>query len=622
MPQGPAQSPYQARLATHFQAPARPAPLELDDFFIGRLLQGLIGGATLPYDVVRGDVQAQQIFEHDPEVMERISGLGDLTPIGALGGLGRGVGRGVLRAGEEAIPEGEFPWDFFPDPQQVVDVPPQDASSWLEEAIKNLHLQAKKDYNPEEEIFIPYEPVSGPAPAHVPLPNVESEFPSLEDFLKSDEYKDYVSNIKITHEEPLSEESIFPIEGMSPEELFDEIPGHPNATAAQLADYQGDVEILGKTVADQLWATFPPDNMGGKPALTSNFITEAFKQVPFEPELTPAELNEYAKTLGYNVADASWGPKPNAAPSVPTPEHVWDEWTGIPGLEDDFDWMPEEGAGIEQLLESLMPLQEKLPDQTIEFNDLIKNLQFLQEQAKNNANPVTLPTMPTPAVLPTADGAFETALRNEPWALSLAERMQPFLEGRSPFVRIVRDNPEGSLDMEAKQLYEALQGYPTPDPELGFDPRTFYHGSPNIFTEFRSLNGPQREAAVFFAPHPLISTRYGHNIYPARLRMRNAAGVDMEGNYYPKGPKGLELRSFMQAARNRGNDALVARNMRDLGGLQDQFMVFDPVNIRSLNAKFDPKKLDLPHLLAGLAGGGALLNLPQLLQQLEDDGTL
>jgi hypothetical protein len=84
---------------------------------------------------------------------------------------------------------------------------------------------------------------------------------------------------------------------------------------------------------------------------------------------------------------------------------------------------------------------------------------------------------------------------------------------------------------------------------------------------------------------------------------------------YPKGKFktvdfGGEKRGRKEAidlAISEGYDGVILKNHYDAGGVQDQYVVFDPANIRSVNAAFDPAKTDSPNLLAG--GAAAAVGL-------------
>lgn len=104
--------------------------------------------------------------------------------------------------------------------------------------------------------------------------------------------------------------------------------------------------------------------------------------------------------------------------------------------------------------------------------------------------------------------------------------------------------------------------------------------------------------------------KYGANILSTHLRMKNPFIKDYKGGTYRDEP----YSKVIQEALDKGHDGVILKNTRDsMGGeqpLTDVAVVFDPSQIRSKFAEFDPTKKDLADLSAGVAalpGLGALL---------------
>lgn len=108
----------------------------------------------------------------------------------------------------------------------------------------------------------------------------------------------------------------------------------------------------------------------------------------------------------------------------------------------------------------------------------------------------------------------------------------------------------------------------------------------------------------------------GQNIMPVASRGRylkhDAKGESFEG-------LGEVFSEIIRRARAGGYDGVEFKNLDDAVGLTDSLathrVTFDPSNIRSVNAAFDPAKADSSDLLAGIGGlapiaGGAALMAP------------
>ena len=106
--------------------------------------------------------------------------------------------------------------------------------------------------------------------------------------------------------------------------------------------------------------------------------------------------------------------------------------------------------------------------------------------------------------------------------------------------------------------------------------------------------------------------RRGQNIMPL-LTSKNLNEVDMLGQSFDDVPG--EINQHLLSAKQQGRDGVRFLNLDDAVGLVDKpathLAVFDPANIRSVNAAFDPAKKESSNLLAGVTGasvlGGGLL---------------
>ncbi len=173
--------------------------------------------------------------------------------------------------------------------------------------------------------------------------------------------------------------------------------------------------------------------------------------------------------------------------------------------------------------------------------------------------------------------------------------------------------------------------------DLGFGDQTWYHGTKNDIDSFdvsKSGLGTQGRG-VYFDSDGKISTGYssrpGGNVIPAKVRGDFLNGMDsisknqiqdlkkvlpdkvfkyMKNNYDLE-PGKNELRSvFRRAAVEKDSEGLTdvsGKMIEALGatGLHTpgrELTVYDPKNIRSTNAAFDPRFKDSDLLLAGKAG--------------------
>lgn len=173
--------------------------------------------------------------------------------------------------------------------------------------------------------------------------------------------------------------------------------------------------------------------------------------------------------------------------------------------------------------------------------------------------------------------------------------------------------------------------------EMGFDPnKTYYHGTAKNFSEFDpKFNGKhtidsQTNTGHYFSDEPEMANVYaemeknGANIMPVHLKMENPNIIDLNRTSIP-----IFRTDLINKAKELGHDSILFKNALDKGSGPlgaDIPLVFEPSQIRSVNAAFDPAKKDSKDILAGL-GGAAILGsqsdeensnfdkLKQLLQQ-------
>jgi hypothetical protein len=100
----------------------------------------------------------------------------------------------------------------------------------------------------------------------------------------------------------------------------------------------------------------------------------------------------------------------------------------------------------------------------------------------------------------------------------------------------------------------------------------------------------------------------GENVMPVRLRGK-LKEVDMDGAQYD--PDDINLSKILKDAKAEGFNGVQFNNFSDEAGYgvynpSTHYAIFDPKNIRSRFAKFDPAMKDSADLLAGIAGASVI----------------
>lgn len=127
-------------------------------------------------------------------------------------------------------------------------------------------------------------------------------------------------------------------------------------------------------------------------------------------------------------------------------------------------------------------------------------------------------------------------------------------------------------------------------------PLVVYHGTEQDFDTFLPSKRP-KEPGIFFAVHPAIASAYaGHDpqgnfhapdmgsVLPVYLKIENPLVVDFMGG------KTGRTEAFKRAIEG-GHDGVLLKNHYDAGGVQDQWAVFRPEQIKSAignSGAFDP----------------------------------
>jgi hypothetical protein len=104
----------------------------------------------------------------------------------------------------------------------------------------------------------------------------------------------------------------------------------------------------------------------------------------------------------------------------------------------------------------------------------------------------------------------------------------------------------------------------------------------------------------------LDKTTQGGNVMPVALRYKNPMYHDFGGKAYRE----QTYKELLQEAKSKGHDALILKNTFDpavgKAKLVDVGVVFEPNQVRSKFAAFDPLRKNDADLLAGIGVGGLL----------------
>lgn len=142
---------------------------------------------------------------------------------------------------------------------------------------------------------------------------------------------------------------------------------------------------------------------------------------------------------------------------------------------------------------------------------------------------------------------------------------------------------------------------------LGFNPNAllFKGGYDKYPKDFKipDVSKKKLEKGFFLTDDPKIADHYGAGVTTYVARPTNAMSIDWTATtgysyYNPVGMHGL-----IEAAKSKGADLLVVKNIGDIGGKQNQFIVLNESILRAPHAKFSPEHLHMNHIMMGIGGG-------------------
>ena len=184
------------------------------------------------------------------------------------------------------------------------------------------------------------------------------------------------------------------------------------------------------------------------------------------------------------------------------------------------------------------------------------------------------------------DALDKKAVRAEQAAQKIASKY-PSEQGRRSLWEDIEDRIQQLVErpyMLDKDPEELANIAASPASHLWWDPddkirQRDFEKIKNHFIEAWGARSEQHEA--------LENIEYFANTMPVMLRMKKPLVIDMQAEAYRE----TKYTDLVTDARNQGYDGLIMKNTRDGHvELTNVYVVFDPAQVRSKFAKFDPKK--------------------------------
>jgi hypothetical protein len=150
--------------------------------------------------------------------------------------------------------------------------------------------------------------------------------------------------------------------------------------------------------------------------------------------------------------------------------------------------------------------------------------------------------------------------------------------------------------------------------EMGFNPeKVYYHGTTSDIKEFNpKFNGKHTidsntNIGHYFTDDANLAGAYttdskNGNIIPVYLKMENPNIIDLQDTSIP-----IFRSDLINKSKELGHDSIIFKNALDYGsgGIPSEIpIVFNPNQIRSINAEFNPSKKMSKNILAGLGAIG------------------
>lgn len=119
------------------------------------------------------------------------------------------------------------------------------------------------------------------------------------------------------------------------------------------------------------------------------------------------------------------------------------------------------------------------------------------------------------------------------------------------------------------------------------EPKILYHGTRGEFTEFSFDKAKPGQEAIFATDNLELATFFTErwegagSIMPVFMSMKDALVVDWAERFGDAQFHGEQMRTVLAEATFNGKDGIVATNVIDVGILADQFVVFEPEQVKS-----------------------------------------
>jgi len=131
-------------------------------------------------------------------------------------------------------------------------------------------------------------------------------------------------------------------------------------------------------------------------------------------------------------------------------------------------------------------------------------------------------------------------------------------------------------------------------------PKVVYHGTDKDFTKFKNQTQRQAGGGFFFTSSAEQASDFSGvqrgynkpNVMPVHLALQNPKTVDFKGQRYS--PSKFEV--IVNNARKNGNDGVIIKNVTDRGGVGNQYIAFEPTQIKSATGNrgtFSPDNPDI-----------------------------
>lgn len=133
-------------------------------------------------------------------------------------------------------------------------------------------------------------------------------------------------------------------------------------------------------------------------------------------------------------------------------------------------------------------------------------------------------------------------------------------------------------------------------------------GADRVPQLLREFNNPNQPWAGFFSDDVGVANRFARAfnegaVFPVRLRLDRPHIIDAGGRFAADFQFGNNGGMIQRLFENPQIDSVILRNTRDEGNV---FIPRTPQQVRSVNARFDPRRISSPDMLAGALPFGIL----------------